>query len=71
MQRRLRAKGWALRYSVLGSCFPALRGHRPRMSDDNGVAKLIIGIVLGVGVGAIVLVAAIFFDVFPLLPYGR
>jgi len=43
------------------------------MSDDDGLAELILGIVLGVGVGvgAIVLVAAIFFDVFPLLPYGR
>jgi len=37
------------------------------MSDDDGAAELILGIVLGVGVGAaaIILIAAIFFDVFP------
>jgi hypothetical protein len=53
--------------------FPSLRGTVSEMSDDDGVAELILGIVLGagVGVGAIVLVAAISFDVFPPLPYGR
>ena len=53
--------------------FCALRGTFPRMSDDDGLADLILGIVLGegVGVGAIVQVAANIYAVFPLLPYGR
>jgi len=43
------------------------------MSDDDGVAELILGIALGVGVGigATVLVAAILFDVFPPLAFGQ
>jgi hypothetical protein len=53
--------------------FAAFTDTVPRMSDDEGFAELIFGIVLGVGVGAraIILIAAIFFDVFPPLPFGR
>lgn len=37
------------------------------MSDDDGAAELVLGIVWGIGVGAaaIILIAAIFFGVFP------
>lgn len=58
---------WAFEYPDLGNCLRHLQGYGSLMSDDDGAAELVLGIVWGIGVGAaaIILIAAIFFGVFP------